>query len=80
MWLKIMSVYVFLFFRDSVGQKYGIPVAVTVFSATAAIKLAERTGYECLVKKDSNELVNKKGELFFPNSKTQYFQFMGKRL
>ncbi|XP_043465106.1 uncharacterized protein LOC122500302 [Leptopilina heterotoma] len=66
--------------RHLLSRKYGIPVSVTLFSASSAIKLAEREGYECLVEKKVTDLLNDEGKFIFNQSKSICFKFMGKRL
>ncbi|XP_071877516.1 arylalkylamine N-acetyltransferase-like 2 isoform X1 [Bombus fervidus] len=66
--------------RVEIGREYDIPVTVTAFTSPISQKLAERCGFETLVERNYDEIVDEKGNLVFPGIEAKAMKVMGRRL
>ncbi|XP_046828190.1 uncharacterized protein LOC124428301 [Vespa crabro] len=66
--------------REQIGREYNIGVTATIFSSTISQKSAARCGFEVLLAKDYDQILNEEGKEIFPGIKFKTFKVMGRRL
>ncbi|KAI4500451.1 hypothetical protein M0802_004413 [Mischocyttarus mexicanus] len=66
--------------REQIGRKYNVPVTATAFTSAISQKSAARCGYEVILARDYDQMLDKEGKLMFPTIKFKTFKVMGRRL
>ncbi|KAF7383054.1 hypothetical protein HZH68_014903 [Vespula germanica] len=66
--------------REDIGREYKISVTATPFSSAISQKSAARCGFEVLLSRDYDQILDEEGKEIFPNIKFKTFKVMGKRL
>ncbi|XP_043488747.1 uncharacterized protein LOC122515447 [Polistes fuscatus] len=66
--------------REQIGRAYNVPVTSTAFTSTISQKSATRCGYEVLLSRDYDQILDEDGNENFPNIKFKTFKVMGRRL
>ncbi|XP_015182897.1 PREDICTED: uncharacterized protein LOC107069801 [Polistes dominula] len=66
--------------REQIGRAYNVSVTATAFTSTISQKSAARCGYEVLLARDYDKILDEEGKEIFPNIKFKTFKVMGRRL
>lgn len=74
------KIIIFLPLREQIGREYKIGVTSTMFTSAISQKLAARCGFEVLLAKDYDQILDEEGKEIFPGIKFKTFKVMGRRL
>nr|XP_012154305.1 PREDICTED: uncharacterized protein LOC100877011 [Megachile rotundata]XP_012154306.1 PREDICTED: uncharacterized protein LOC100877011 [Megachile rotundata]XP_012154307.1 PREDICTED: uncharacterized protein LOC100877011 [Megachile rotundata] len=66
--------------RENIGREYKIPLTSTAFTSPISQKLAERCGFETLIEKKYEDMVDEKGNPLFPGIESKSVKVMARRL
>lgn len=66
--------------REAIGREYNISVTCTAFTSPISQKLAERCGFETVLEKNYDDIVDEKGNPIFPGIEAKAIKVMAKRL
>ncbi|KAL2716590.1 arylalkylamine N-acetyltransferase-like 2 isoform X1 [Vespula squamosa] len=66
--------------REKIGREYKIPMTTTPFSSTISQKSAARCGFELILSRDYDQILDEEGKEVFPGIKFKSMQVMGRRL
>ncbi|XP_076643276.1 arylalkylamine N-acetyltransferase-like 2 [Halictus rubicundus] len=66
--------------RNDIGREYNIEVTATAFTSPISQKLAARCGFEDVVAKDYDDMLDEEGNKVFPGIEAKELKIMAKRL